>query len=135
MDSLTVFALALFAVTYILMFAFQKIRPYVAIVSAVIFVAVGSLGIFEGFSYTWRDALSQIDWNVIMMIAGTMGTVYLFIESKMPQRLSDLIISKVSTVKWIIVALSMFAGIISAFWTMLRRCLWSRLSPSRCAGR
>ncbi|MDO4853703.1 MAG: SLC13 family permease, partial [Clostridia bacterium] len=115
MDSLTVFALIVFAVTYILMFAFQKLRPYVAIVSAVIFVAVGSLGIFPDFSYTWRDALSQIDWNVIMMIAGTMGTVYLFIESRMPQRLSDLIITKVSTVKWIIVTLSMFAGIISAF--------------------
>ena len=115
MDSLTVFALILFAVTYILMFSLQKLRPYVAIVSALIFVAVGSLGIFPEFRYTWRDALSQIDWNVIMMIAGTMGTVYLFIESKMPQRLSDLIISKVSTVKWIIVTLSLFAGIISAF--------------------
>lgn len=115
MDSLTVFALALFLITYILMFSLQKLRPYVALVSALIFVVVGSLGIFPDFSYTWRDALSQIDWNVIMMIAGTMGTVYLFIESKMPQRLSDLIISKVSTVKWIIVTLSLFAGIISAF--------------------
>ena len=115
MDSLTVFALILFAITYILMFSLQKLRPYVAIASALIFVAVGSLGIFPDFRYTWRDALSQIDWNVIMMIAGTMGTVYLFIESRMPQRLSDLIISKVGTVKWIIVALSLFAGIISAF--------------------
>ena len=115
MDPLTVFALILFVITYILMFSLQKLRPYVAIVSALIFVAVGSLGIFPEFRYTWRDALSQIDWNVIMMIAGTMGTVYLFIESKMPQRLSDLIISKVSTVKWIIVTLSLFAGIISAF--------------------
>ena len=115
MDSLTVFALILFAITYILMFSLQKLRPYVAIASALIFVAVGSLGIFPEFRYTWRDALSQIDWNVIMMIAGTMGTVYLFIESKMPQRLSDLIITRVSTVKWIIVALSLFAGIISAF--------------------
>lgn len=115
MDSLTVFALILFLVTYILMFSLQKLRPYIAIASALIFVVVGSLGVFPDFTYTWRDALSQIDWNVIMMIAGTMGTVYLFIESKMPQRLSDLIISKVSTVKWIIVTLSLFAGIISAF--------------------
>ena len=115
MDSLTLFALILFAVTYILMFSLQKLRPYIAAVSALIFVVVGSLGVFPSFAYTWRDALSQIDWNVIMMIAGTMGTVYLFIESKMPQKLSDIIITKVSTVKWIIVTLSLFAGIISAF--------------------
>ena len=115
MSSLTIFALILFAATYILMFAFQKIRPYVAILSAVIFVVIGSIGLFSGFHYTWRDALGQIDWNVIMMIAGTMGTVYLFIESKMPQLLSDIIISKVHSVKWLIVAMSLFAGIISAF--------------------
>ena len=115
MNSLTIFALALFAVTYVLMFAFQKIRPYVAIVSAIVFVVVGSIGVFPDFTYSWRDALGQIDWNVILMIAGTMGTVSLFIESKMPQLLSDIIISKVHSVKWMVVAMSLFAGIISAF--------------------
>ncbi len=115
MNTLTIFALALFAVTYVLMFAFQKIRPYVAVVSAILFVVVGSIGVFPDYRYTWQDALAQIDWNVILMIAGTMGTVYLFIESKMPQLLSDLIISKVHSVKWMVVAMSLFAGIISAF--------------------
>ena len=115
MNSLTIVALALFAVTYVLMFAFQKIRPYVAVISAVVFVVLGSIGVFPDFRYTWQDALGQIDWNVILMIAGTMGTVYLFIESKMPQLLSDIIISKVHSVKWLVVAMSLFAGIISAF--------------------
>lgn len=50
-----------------------------------------------------------------MMIAGTMGTVYLFIESKMPQLMSDVLISKMPNVKWTIFALSLFAGIVSAF--------------------
>jgi len=115
MSTLEIFALILFAVTYILMFTLQKFRPYIALGSAVIFVIVGSIGIFPGFSYRWNDALAQIDWNVIMMIAGTMGTVYLFIQSKMPQKLSDLVVSKVHTAKWIIVSLSLFAGIVSAF--------------------
>lgn len=115
MDPLTTFALALFAVTYILMFTFQKIRPYVAAASALIFVAVGSLSIFPGFAYTWQDALDQIDWNVLMMIVGTMGCVYFFIESKMPQLLSDLLVSKVHSVKWLVVSMSLFAGVISAF--------------------
>ena len=134
MDKITVAALIIFAVTYILMLAFQKIRPYVTIGSAVIFVCLGLVAQFspdlfgEGFfnitnaagevstfSYTIGMALKEIDWNVIMMIAGTMGTVYLFIESKMPQLMSDVLISKMPNVKWAVVAMSLFAGIISAF--------------------
>lgn len=129
MSSITLAALIIFAVTYILMLAFQKIRPYVTVGSALIFVALGvvasvSPDLFgEGFfsldsgnySYTLADAFSEIDWNVIMMIAGTMGTVYLFIESKMPQLMSDILISKMPNMKWVVVALSLFAGIVSAF--------------------
>lgn len=129
MSPITITALIIFAVTYILMLAFQKIRPYVTVGSALIFVALGIISsvnpnLFgEGFfllsdgsySYSLANAFSEIDWNVIMMIAGTMGTVYLFIESKMPQLMSDILISKMPNVKWVVVALSLFAGIVSAF--------------------
>ena len=129
MSPITITALVIFAVTYVMMMAFQKIRPYITVASALIFVALGAVATFspalfgEGFfnissgafSYSFSDALSEIDWNVIMMIAGTMGTVYLFIESKMPQLMSDVLISKMPNMKWVVVALSLFAGIVSAF--------------------
>ena len=129
MSPITITALIIFAVTYVLMLAFQKIRPYVTVGSALVFVALGVIAsanpsLFgEGFfaladgsySYSIGAALSEIDWNVIMMIAGTMGTVYLFIESKMPQLMSDILISKMPNMKWVVVALSLFAGIVSAF--------------------
>lgn len=127
MSPITITALVLFAVTYILMMAFQKIRPYVTVCSAVIFVILGITSSFNPgasffmlsdgtpFSFGIIQAFAEIDWNVIMMIAGTMGTVYLFIESKMPQLMSDILISKMPNVKWTIVALSLFAGIVSAF--------------------
>ena len=115
MNPSTVFALILFVLTYVFMFSLQKIRPVIAVFSALIFVAVGSFGLFPDYSYTPLDALREIDWNVLMMIVGTMGTVYLFIESRMPQRISDKLISHVHSVKWLVVVLSLFAGIISAF--------------------
>jgi Na+/H+ antiporter NhaD/arsenite permease-like protein len=59
--------------------------------------------------------IAAIDWNVILMIAGTMGVVGFFIESKMPSLLADKIINWVPNVKWAIVALALFAGVISAF--------------------
>ena len=101
------FAIALFALTYILMLSFQKWRPLVALVSAAIFVVSGMM--------PFGKLMDYIDFNVLLMIAGTMGTVALVIESKMPFLLSDIIVERVSNVKWAIVVLSLFAGIVSAF--------------------
>ena len=100
-------ALILFAVTYVLMLVFSKYRPYIALASGIIFIATGML--------PFGDIISSIDFNVILMIAGTMGLVALFTESKMPQLLADLVMEKVPNVKWAAVALALFAGIISAF--------------------
>jgi Na+/H+ antiporter NhaD/arsenite permease-like protein len=107
MGSVKVMAIVLFALTYISLLAFPKIRAYIALASAAIFVALGILPSEKVFN--------TVDWNVILMIAGTMGVVSLFIESKMPSLLADLIIEKTPDVKWAIVSLALFAGIISAF--------------------
>lgn len=100
-------ASTLFVITYVLLLSLPKYRAYVAAGSAILFVALGILPIDQ--------FLSSIDWNVLMMIAGTMGSVYLFIDSKMPSLLADLIIERMPNVKWTIIALSLFAGVISAF--------------------
>ena len=100
-------ALGLFAVTYVLMLTFSKIRPYIALGSAALFILTGMLPL--------GDIGGAIDWNVILMIAGTMGLVALFIESKMPELLADLVMSRCPNVMVAAVALSLFAGIISAF--------------------
>ncbi len=100
-------AIIIFAVAYVLMLIFSKYRPYIAIGAGLIFVVSGLLPIGE--------VLPSIDFNVIMMLAGTMGLVALFIESKMPALLADLIMEKVPNVMWAAVALSLFSGIISAF--------------------
>lgn len=100
-------ALAVFVLTYVLMLALPKYRPFVAIGSALVFVVSGMLPLGE--------VLPSVDFNVLMMIAGTMGTVALMIESKMPNLLADIIIEKVPNVKWAIVILALFAGIVSAF--------------------
>ena len=100
-------ALVLFIITYVLMIVLSDKRPYVALVSAVLYVALGIMPVSR--------IASAIDWNVLMMLAGTMGTVFLFIESKMPNRLADLMLKKTPNVMWVAVAMSLFAGIVSAF--------------------
>ena len=115
------FAIILFAATYVGMLAFQKYRPFIAIGSALIFIVSGMLPL--------KTAISYVDFNVLLMIAGTMGTVALMIESKMPNLLADIIIEKVPNVKWAIVTLSLFAGIVSAFIDNVATVLRSRPSP------
>lgn len=101
------FALILFIATYVLMIALPKRRPLVALISAVIFVATGVLPL--------GNVLGAIDFNVLLMLAGTMGTVFLFIDSRMPNRLAEVILRHTPNVMWVVVAMSLFAGIVSAF--------------------
>ena len=82
-------AIILFAVTYVLMLAFSKYRPYIALASGVIFIVTGMLPL--------GNVIGELDFNVLLMIAGTMGLVALFIESKMPALLADLIMERCPT--------------------------------------
>ena len=100
-------ALILFIITYVLMILLSDKRPFVALASAVLYVILGIMPA--------KNVFSAIDWNVLMMLAGTMGTVALFIASKMPNRLADLILKKTPNVMWVAVAMSLFAGVVSAF--------------------
>ncbi len=102
-----IYAIILFAATYVLMLAFGRFRPYIALASGVIFIATGMLPI--------NNIIGELDFNVLLMIGGTMGLVQLFIDSRMPARLADIIMLKVPNIQWAAVCLSLFAGFISAF--------------------
>ena len=105
-------ALILFVIMYVLMLTFPKYRPWIALSTAVIFIILGYCKLFQ---LNILSALGAIDYNVLLMIGGTMGTVSLFIASKMPSRLAEWLITKVPNVLWAVTVLSLFAGVISAF--------------------
>lgn len=101
------YVLILFILTYILMIALPKYRPWIAAVSGGIFLIVGVVPL---------EALPEaIDFNVLMMLAGTMGTVALFIESRMPNRMAEVLLEHSPNVMWVVVIMSLFSGFVSAF--------------------
>ena len=108
-------ALGLFAITYVLMLAFSKYRTYIALGSGLVFLLSGLLSLDLNLILTIDGENPIIDFNVLLMIAGSMGLIQLFIDSKMPDLLAEMIISKVKNVQMSAVALALFAGIISAF--------------------
>ena len=89
------------------MLIFGKYKTYIALTAAAIFIASGLISI--------ENLVGAIDFNVIFMIIGTMGIVALFIESKMPALLADLIMKKVPNIQIAAITMALFAGIISAF--------------------
>ena len=105
--NLQLIALILFVVMYVGMIAFTKYRPWIALGTAVIFLILGVQPL--------SGVPGAIDWNVLMMLAGTMGTVALFIESKMPNRMADGLLRLTPTVMGAAVVLSLFSGFVSAF--------------------
>lgn len=100
-------ALIIFILMYAGMLAFSKWRVWFALGAAAAMIIFGILPV--------GDIIGAINWNVIMMIAGTMGIVTLFIETGMPARLADMMLKRVPDAKWAIVALSVFSGVVSAF--------------------
>ena len=92
---------------YTIMIIRPKWRTYVAAITAVIFAAAG-ISPLAGIP-------SAIDWNVLMMISGTMVVVDFFIASKMPNKIADYLLDKAPNVMWVTIFMSLFAGIISAF--------------------
>ena len=89
------------------MLGLSKYKAYIACISASLFVMLGFL--------PTEKIIENIDFNVLLMILGTMGIVSLFIESKMPNMLSDIIIKKANSVKGMTIALAIFSGVVSAF--------------------
>ena len=100
-------ALILFAAMYVLLLIFSEKRWIIALAAAAVFMILGILPL--------GSAAGAINWNVLMMLGGTMATVELFIQSKMPARMAEGLLKITPNVKWAVVALSLFSGLISAF--------------------
>lgn len=100
----------LFVVTYVLMIALSNHRHWVALGSAVIFAVLGFLQVIPAV-----DLFGAVDWNILLMLFGTMGTVSFFIASKMPDKMANGLLRLAPNAMWAVILISVFAGLISAF--------------------
>ena len=102
-----ILAIILFLTMYVLMTIFMKKRIWIVLATALIFIAAGILPL--------SVIPSAINWNVLLMIGGTMVLVDFFIGSRMPNLIADWLLDKAKNVMWVIIFMSLFAGFISAF--------------------
>lgn len=102
-----VLALGIFIIMYVLLLSLPNYRPYIALGASSLFILLGILPIGHVFG--------AINWNVILMLAGTMMVVELFIQSQMPMLIAEKLLQITPNVKWAVIVLSLFAGVVSAF--------------------
>lgn len=100
-------AIILFVLMYVVLIALPKRRAITALITALIFVVLGIL--------PFSKLPAAIDWNVLLMILGTLLLVDYFIESKMPNFIADKLLDIAPNVMWVTIYMSLFSGIISAF--------------------
>jgi Na+/H+ antiporter NhaD/arsenite permease-like protein len=100
--------LGLFLLTYVSLLLFSKQRAWIALAMAVIFLGLG-------YVYLSDIVSGRINWNVFLIISGTMLVVQPFIDSGMTARLADWLMDRVHHSKTAILALALFSGVISAF--------------------
>ena len=92
---------------YVLMTRFLNRRVWIVMAAAVIFLVSGVLPVSK--------IAGEINWNVLLMIGGTMILVDFFIASKMPNLIADILLNKSKNVMWVTILMSLFSGAISAF--------------------
>lgn len=102
-----IIAIIIFVLMYVLMVILPKRRAIVALSAAAIMIIAQILPIGK--------VLTAIDWNVLMMLFGTMVIVDYFIESKMPNRIAEVLLRISKNVLWVTIIMSLFSGLISAF--------------------
>ena len=85
------------------MIGFSKWRVHAVVAVAALYLVTGILPVDK----IWPS----INWNVLMMMAGTMIIVDYFIASRMPNRIADILLDKSKNVMWVTIFMSLFAGV------------------------
>ncbi|MBM3248558.1 MAG: TRAP transporter large permease subunit [Candidatus Omnitrophica bacterium] len=100
-------ALVIFFLAYTLFVFLTKRRTIVA-VSAAIFLIL-----FKVMSP--KEAFFAINWNVMGIFVGTLVIANIFMESRMPAYLAEVIVNKAKNTAWSILFICILTGFISAF--------------------
>ncbi len=107
MSTEQIICLAIFLLTYVAIIAFHRYKFIIA------WAGVGFILLFGLISPI--KILTYINWNILGIFWGSLVVAELFIESKIPAYLAEIIIDRSKNLVWAIILLSAFSGIISAF--------------------
>lgn len=100
-------ALAIFVLAYGLFVFLPNRRSLVAVVAALLLVLTRTVSL--------HDAVIGINWNVMGIFVGMLVAADMFIESRCPAYLAEVIVNRAPSTAWAILFICALTGFISAF--------------------
>ncbi|OIO81209.1 MAG: citrate transporter [Candidatus Omnitrophica bacterium CG12_big_fil_rev_8_21_14_0_65_43_15] len=102
-----VISLAVFLAAYILFIFLPNKRTHVAVIGAVSLIATSVL--------SFKSAFLSVNWNVMGIFVGTLAVADIFMESRVPAYMAELIVNRAKSTAWSILLICALTGFISAF--------------------
>ncbi|KPK64751.1 hypothetical protein AMJ83_00750 [candidate division WOR_3 bacterium SM23_42] len=102
-----IICLVIFIITYVSIIAFHRYKFIIAWGGVGCMLLFGILAPFKSLQY--------INWNILGIFWGSLVVAELFIYSRIPAYIAEIIIDRSKNLVWAIIWLSAFSGIISAF--------------------
>jgi len=100
-------ALLIFIACYALFIFLPKRRTVIAVLGAALLILMQSLSL--------KQAFYAINWNVMGIFVGTLVMADIFMESRVPAYIAEIIVDKAKNTAWSILLICALTGFISAF--------------------
>ncbi|MFZ2938469.1 MAG: SLC13 family permease, partial [Candidatus Omnitrophota bacterium] len=99
--------LIIFIVAYTLFVFLPKKRTLIAVISAAILILAGVI--------SFKEAFLAINWNVMGIFVGTLIVADIFMQSRVPAFVAEVIVDRAKNTTWAILSICLLTGFISAF--------------------
>ena len=100
-------ALLIFIACYLFFIFLPKKRTIIAVLGAISLILLQSLSL--------KQAFYAINWNVMGIFVGTLVVADIFMESRVPAYIAEIIVDKAKNTAWSILLICALTGFISAF--------------------
>ncbi|MDD5291642.1 MAG: SLC13 family permease [Candidatus Omnitrophica bacterium] len=100
-------ALIIFIAAYVLFVLLPNRRTLVAVSASLVVILAGII--------TLREAFLAVNWNVMGIFVGTLMVADIFMESRVPAYIAEIIVDKARNTAWAILFICLLTGFISAF--------------------
>lgn len=100
-------ALIIFIAAYVLFVLLPNKRTLVAVLASLIVILARVI--------TLKEAFFAVNWNVMGIFVGTLVVADIFMESRVPAYIAEIIVDKAKNTAWAVLFICLLTGFISAF--------------------
>jgi len=102
-----IISLTVFLLTYILFIFLPQRRTIVALGGGFLLILTQAISL--------KEAFLAVNWNVMGIFVGTLILADVFMESRVPAYIAEVVVDKAKSTAWAILFICLLSGFISAF--------------------